>query len=693
MAKQVQHEDFGEKIGGAKKDLWKERGLLSDDLAGMNGREADKYVKKDNIWRKPDYQAMIDSGMPVDVAFFFKTVRDSLPASPVYLYGDEAPEKRLARQEQYIDTVREVQGIMDSVKTKADVMAAYRRFCLDNGYMEQIAEGMSGTRYGWTEKGQNNPVITNKLVNAFHVSSEYAYQRNFVQKAAKQQFGVSKEDKVPKGYEIRHNDGKNTWSKDDDWKPDTWYVAKGHRIIKTNLATKADALKWVQDFAKQRATSGKKRFVPKQLAAVRRDGPDYRRGRDATGQDYLDTFGFRGGEFGNWMNHNDRQASLNMGFDALKDLAAALKISDRDVSYGGSLSIAFGARGSGNAVAHYEPLRQVINLTKMNGAGSLAHEWWHGLDDHLGGKLGAGGLLSENPRKHPLMAKLIDTIKYKPETPEQAAARAGAQDARTRKNAEGWLQNAMLPALNRAGDDKALAEYEILKTAYLSGEPGSVDKLNDLKKSVTGRVIPKEDRDRLHTFEHILQGMSAPSEPTIGKVPTEFYKSSKRMGEISEKDGGYWDSNVEMMARAFATYVMDALPGRSDYLAGHAECAIAFDSDRDGNLSILKAYPEGDERRAINAVFDEIVAELKLQQYLTHDEHAQAEPPSERQASPRAAPEIGPDPPGEQLSFDSLPRQERPSVMGKLAAAKEAVSKTERPEQAADKPKTKGPEL
>ena len=26
------HEDFGEKIGGAKKDLWKDRGLYADDL-------------------------------------------------------------------------------------------------------------------------------------------------------------------------------------------------------------------------------------------------------------------------------------------------------------------------------------------------------------------------------------------------------------------------------------------------------------------------------------------------------------------------------------------------------------------------------------------------------------------------------------------------------------------------------------
>ena len=56
------HEDFGEKIGGAKKDLWKDRGLYADDLEAMNEREAEKFVKKDNVWKKPDYAAMLEEG-------------------------------------------------------------------------------------------------------------------------------------------------------------------------------------------------------------------------------------------------------------------------------------------------------------------------------------------------------------------------------------------------------------------------------------------------------------------------------------------------------------------------------------------------------------------------------------------------------------------------------------------------------
>lgn len=70
MAKERLHEDFGEKIGGAKKDLWGARGLYSYDLEEMNSREADKYVKKDNIWKKPDYAAMIAAGKPLILYIF-----------------------------------------------------------------------------------------------------------------------------------------------------------------------------------------------------------------------------------------------------------------------------------------------------------------------------------------------------------------------------------------------------------------------------------------------------------------------------------------------------------------------------------------------------------------------------------------------------------------------------------------------
>ncbi len=660
-----QHEDFGEKIGGAKKDLWRDRGLYVDDLSEMNDREAEKFVKKDNIWKKPDYQAIIDSGVPVDVAYFIKKVRDSIIASPQYLRRDNTPEARLARQKEYIETVRDIQAAVEGVRTVEDAMAAFNKALIGNGYIERMADGISGPRFGVAEKGRDNPVITNKLFSTIRIRSAREFAIDFTQKAKKEQFGVPKEDKVPPGFDIRFYNG-GGYSKKDDWELNTYYVTKGYTILKTNIPTREEALKWAQEAAKQRSANGKKRFVPEQLANVRRSGPDYRAGQEITGQHYLDAFGFRGGEFGNWMNQNDRQASLNMGFEALKDLAAALQISEKDIAYQGALAIAFGARGSGGAVAHYEPMRKVINLTKMRGAGSLAHEWWHGLDDYLGEKMGAKGFLSEHPRKYPLMQKLVETMKYKAETPEQAAKRTEAADARIRKNAEGWLDSAVLSSLKRAGDEKTLAEYADLKAAFLAGETGVIDKVSALKKSVTGHVIPKETRTTLQTFEYNLAAMKDREAPSIGRTETDFYRDSKRMGKECEKDGGYWDSEVEMTARAFACYVMDKLrPERSDYLCGHAECAITLVFDKDGSSSVLKAYPQGEERKAINAVFDELVAELKREQILTHADR----PLPLRTAAPPAAVREDPVPisSGEQLSLFG---GEKPSVLGQLAASK-----------------------
>ena len=159
------HEDFGEKIGGAKKDLWKDRGLYADDLEAMNEREAEKFVKKDNVWKKPDYAAMLEEGIPLGVVYFIKKARDGLNASPQYYRTDDTPEKRTARQKEYIKTVRELQAVLSDVRTAEDTVRAYDRFFVDNGYLEKVQGWGSGIHYRATKKGQDNPVITNKLLS------------------------------------------------------------------------------------------------------------------------------------------------------------------------------------------------------------------------------------------------------------------------------------------------------------------------------------------------------------------------------------------------------------------------------------------------------------------------------------------------------------------------------------------------
>lgn len=111
-----------------------------------------------------------------------------------------------------------------------------------------------------------------------------------------------------------------------------------------------------------------------------------RREGDVDGKDFMETFGFRGVEFGNWNNQIERQEVMNAAYDGLMDLAEVMAIPPKAIGLNGDLALAFGARGQGlnSARAHYESSRAVINLTKMNGAGALAHEWLHALDHYFG---------------------------------------------------------------------------------------------------------------------------------------------------------------------------------------------------------------------------------------------------------------------------------------------------------------------
>jgi len=114
-----------------------------------------------------------------------------------------------------------------------------------------------------------------------------------------------------------------------------------------------------------------------------RIGVDYRKGKNISSEDFGKKFGFRGVEFGNWVDSKERQTHVNEAYDALMDLATVLNVEPEALSLASELGFAFGARGSGNALAHYEPVKVVINLTKKKGAGSLAHEWWHALDNYF----------------------------------------------------------------------------------------------------------------------------------------------------------------------------------------------------------------------------------------------------------------------------------------------------------------------
>lgn len=635
--------DFGEKIGGARKDQWNSRGLVVDDLESMNDRERDKNVKKDNVWKRPNYRALVEAGGDRGLLWAANEIRKSLQQNVYYGYNATA-ETKAEKQKLFVETIRAIQSMAENAKTKADFEAMGEKWLMDNGYLEDT--GKTYGRYAYTQQFSQNPALSgsNYLNTIRYLAKNFD---NLTALADRNQFAVDTKSVLPKGFSIVGGEG-SVGSKlvNGEWVNDTSYaVAKGRYIIKDGFATREEALEWIKkSIAKKK---GKTRFVPQQLLEVHRKGPDYRNSKSISGQDYIDTFGFKGGEFGNWMSAKDRQVSLDYGFDALKDLADALGIEDADISFGGNLNIAFGARGQGlsGAAAHYENERRVINLTKMNGAGSLGHEWFHALDDFIGGytnNYATDKYYSLPEKTKQAIRDLITTMQYKDATQEEtdlAAQKRYEQAVRgityTIESEFKWVEPVENGTFKEADakyykrkptKNDAKKYRELFNKLIETGEMKYVEELSALRKEVVGRVIPKEVRD---SFVWRLPSLNSAKTAPIQRARkmTDFYTDSRTFGKLHSKDGDYWDSTVEMSARAFACYVADKTNKQNDYLTAHSDSAITLDADKDGNPVVVRAYPVGEERVAINKAFDNLVEALKADGFL--HERTQTEKPAE----------------------------------------------------------------
>ena len=106
-------------------------------------------------------------------------------------------------------------------------------------------------------------------------------------------------------------------------------------------------------------------------------------------------FGLKGFEFGNWTTNEDRANFMATAHRSLPTFAHLIGFKAGQVGLSFHVGIAYGARGHGRALAHYEPGTGMINLTRYpdgeqkdffraGGMESFAHEWGHALDYFLG---------------------------------------------------------------------------------------------------------------------------------------------------------------------------------------------------------------------------------------------------------------------------------------------------------------------
>lgn len=445
-------EDFGEEIFGARKHLAQlNRELRATDIGDWTDAEREQNVTKNTAFPKVDYKKEYADGKDREVLYFIKTLRDKLPTQPLYplksLYTPEQlPEAKRQAQEDYLTTVSYVYQKAMQLEKPED----FKKFFNE----------VSAAKLPKSDKILKD---AKKVLDFDGRWGEYTYQR-FQSKLEKNKFCFSDKEKLLSNYEIYKYDGKNvkrdeqlskayhkdymnvsfgygkriflanneTEANPDNWKQDTYFAIAKSKVdlIAMNIPSREaleEKLVAIEQEKPQTETAkkaGKKALKPPQLQHIRPTTEDYRQGKPVVEDDFMKdsstaTFPFRGVQFGNWTNQNDRQENLNMSFDAFKDLAKALHIHDEDVTLGGQLAIAYGARGHSGAVAHYEPAENVINLTKMRGAGSLGHEWGHALDNYIAKQIGSHEMYAsegasidhiygvDNP-----MVNLLNTMKY-----------------------------------------------------------------------------------------------------------------------------------------------------------------------------------------------------------------------------------------------------------------------------------------
>lgn len=128
---------------------------------------------------------------------------------------------------------------------------------------------------------------------------------------------------------------------------------------------------------------GERKEAPKHAVLeniIREGGADL---GDITPEMVKNDFGHRGIEYGNYVKDEEAKVHLRRYAESMADLEQILGIDIGEFNRAHGLGIAFGSRGTGRALAHYEPAGKVINLTKTKGDGTVAHEWGHYLDNMI----------------------------------------------------------------------------------------------------------------------------------------------------------------------------------------------------------------------------------------------------------------------------------------------------------------------
>ena len=391
-------EDVGEKIGGAKKDRFKEFAEKEKQLQ----EKPDSFMEE--LRKLPvskifnfNLEALRKDGLSNEAATLIDVIRRVIPSKPRTDWKLKRWVSDVFGLYRFCLTLATAeQGTFDSILERVtnikQIGGMYRAQMALDGFDSGLDTGQAtleelGDSAGHYDKDDNWVSLKGQWYVAHAGRYGGIYPDYEKAKEALAQFAGENSKGKEKGTEVKFSVYNYKHSGEAFITP----KGKPNIVVESGFKSSKEAMDYLNEHmdelqAKYRnmKDSTSIGFAPNS----ERRGKDWRGGKDVTAEDFRNTFGFRGVEFGNWANQQERQRALNQAYDAFMDLSEATGISPRGLSLGGELGMAFGARGGGGAAAHYEPGKVVINLTKTQGAGTLAHEWWHAIDNYFSRRRG-----------------------------------------------------------------------------------------------------------------------------------------------------------------------------------------------------------------------------------------------------------------------------------------------------------------
>lgn len=422
-------EDFGEVLHGARKHEWGKFGdAISRDMT-QSEIAAEPLSKS---LPKPDLKKLSEDGVSNYHLALMTVLRGMLPSKPRKGY----------KLERWSDSVKSVRQLSKAIMDKD---SAFDSLSLHHSPMSQLLTKISDDlTLDEIETLGNYETDYYNIAKRFNFKRKKSYGRHSID-------AESIDALAPKAIELIRAQSNDTETKTSGTKQrvdmgiyfkrftgDAFIAVKvGSRIVEVKSGF--DSTKEARTYLNENRTALEDEVIARRKDAreqVRsgenraRDGIIEREG-NVTPEDFTNAFGFRGVQFGNWVEGARRQQDLNNAYDSLVDLARLMGIPTRAISLGGKLGLAFGARGQGGrsaAAAHFEPGAFVINLTKVSGKGSLAHEWFHALDYHFGDDTNVSGRKNASAIEglRPEMVEKWNNIKeaiHKTKLPERSSER------------------------------------------------------------------------------------------------------------------------------------------------------------------------------------------------------------------------------------------------------------------------------